>query len=71
LATAAGQLEVVSASAAAVDHPSDAVRAGYNLYETDPEGRIVSLEAWVVDPATLDVRRHEMPIWSVRPRGHP
>ena len=71
LATAAGQLEVVSASAAAVDHPSDAVRAGYNLYEIDPEGRIVSVEAWVVDPATLDVRRHEMPIGSVRPGGHP
>jgi len=57
LVTAAGAVQVVSASAAGVDHPSDTVRAGYNLYEIDPEGRVVSQEAWVLDPATLDVKR--------------
>ena len=61
LPTATGNLEIVSAGAAAVDHSSDAVRAGYNLYELDPEGRIVSVEAWVLDPATMDVRRHDLP----------
>ena len=61
LSTAAGALEIVSAGAAAVDHPSDAVRAGYNLYEVDDEGRIVSVEAWVLDPATRDVRRQDLP----------
>jgi 3',5'-cyclic AMP phosphodiesterase CpdA len=61
LPTAAGALDVVSAGAAAVDHPSDAVRAGFNLYELDPEGRTISAEAWVVDPATRDLRRHELP----------
>ena len=54
LLTDAGVLEVVSAGAAAVDHSSDAVRAGYNLYDIDSDGRIVSQEAWVLDPATLD-----------------
>lgn len=61
LATSAGALDVVSAGAAAVDHPSDAVRAGYNLYELDDEGRVASVEAWVLDPATLDVRRQDLP----------
>lgn len=38
------------AGSPALDHPSDAVRAGYNLYEIDFEGRIVRAEAYVLDP---------------------
>jgi 3',5'-cyclic AMP phosphodiesterase CpdA len=50
LTTAAGELEAVCASGAALDHPSEAVRAGYNLYEIDDAGRIVSVDAHVLDP---------------------
>jgi 3',5'-cyclic AMP phosphodiesterase CpdA len=49
LRTAAGSLDLVAASGAALDHPHEAVRAGFNLYEIDDDGGIVSVRAHVVD----------------------
>lgn len=42
-----GALDVVGASGAALDHPDDSVRAGYNLYELDDDG-VARIEAHVV-----------------------
>jgi 3',5'-cyclic AMP phosphodiesterase CpdA len=57
LQTAAGSLEVVSASGASLDHPSDRVRAGYNLYTLADSGAVTSIEAWVLDPASMSFTR--------------
>ncbi len=57
LPTAAGALDVIAASGAALDHPDDAVRAGFNLYQIDAEGRIVSAEAHVVDASGRSLRQ--------------
>ena len=51
LTTAAGVLDVVSASGGALDHPRDSVRAGFNLYHIDEHGGVASIEAWMVDPS--------------------
>ena len=51
LRTAAGALDVIGASGAALDHPDPSVRAGFNLYEIDDDGRIATVEARVVDPS--------------------
>ena len=56
LVTAAGALDVVCASGAALDHPDDRVRAGFNLYEIDDGGDIVGLDAHVLDPRTSTFR---------------
>jgi 3',5'-cyclic AMP phosphodiesterase CpdA len=56
LITAAGALDVVCASGAALDHPNDLVRAGFNLYEIDDGGDIVGLHAHVLDPRTSTFR---------------
>ncbi len=57
LVTASGALDVVCASAAALDHPDDRVRAGFNSYELDDDGRITSIDAHVLDPSTRVFRR--------------
>ena len=49
LATPAGGLDVVCATAAALDHPDLRVRAGFNLYEIDDDGRVASIAARVLD----------------------
>ena len=46
LATPAGGLDVVCATAAALDLR---VRAGFNLYEFDDDGRVASIAARVLD----------------------
>lgn len=51
LRTAAGAVDVIAASGAALDHPDSSVRAGFNLYEIDDDGRIAAVEARVVDPS--------------------
>ena len=43
LPTAVGELDVISASGGALDHPDDAVRAGYNRYGMDVDGRLASV----------------------------
>lgn len=50
LATASGELHVIGASGAALDHPDASVRAGFNLYEVANDGRLASVEAYVVNP---------------------
>ncbi len=52
LQTASGTLDVIAASGAALSHADAAVRAGFNLYVIDDGGRLVSAEAYVVDPVT-------------------
>jgi len=57
LKTAAGALDVVAASGAALDHPDSSIRAGFNLYEIDDHGRIATVEAHVFDPEGGTLRR--------------
>ncbi|HEX7478632.1 MAG TPA: metallophosphoesterase [Polyangiales bacterium] len=47
--TPSGALDVVCASGAALDHPSEQVRAGFNRYEIEADGRIAALDAHVLD----------------------
>lgn len=62
LATAAGALDAVCATAAALDHPSPACRAGLNLYEIDDTtGGVVAIEAHVIDPEGVTLRRVAVP----------
>ena len=56
-----GPLDVVCASGAALEHPDDSVRAGYNLYELE-DGRVAGIEAHVVDGASGSMRRTEIPM---------
>jgi hypothetical protein len=49
LRTAAGAVDIIAASGAALDHPDPSVRAGFNLYEIDDDGRIATVGARVVD----------------------
>jgi len=49
LRTNAGALDVVSASGAALDHPDLSIRAGFNRYDIDDDGRIVRIGAMAVD----------------------
>ncbi len=51
LRTAAGAVDVIAASGAALDHPDSSVRAGFNMYEIDDNGAIATVEARVIDPA--------------------
>jgi hypothetical protein len=51
LPTASGALDVICASGAALDHPDPSIRAGFNLYEIDGEGAIVTVQARVFDPS--------------------
>ncbi len=61
LTTAAGTLEVICASGAGLDHRDERVRAGFNLYTIQDDGEVSSGEAWVLDPATLEFERRELP----------
>lgn len=60
LNTHAGALDIVCASAAALDHPSASVRAGYNFYEVEDDGRISTIEARVLRPETGAFERMEL-----------
>jgi hypothetical protein len=51
LRTDAGALDVISASGAALDHPDPSIRAGFNRYDIDDEGRVVRIAAMAVDPS--------------------
>jgi 3',5'-cyclic AMP phosphodiesterase CpdA len=50
LPTAAGGLDAISASGAALDSPDPAVRAGFNVYTIEDDGRVVAAAAHVVAP---------------------
>jgi 3',5'-cyclic AMP phosphodiesterase CpdA len=54
--TAAGDLDVIGASGAALDHPHPAVRAGFNAYAIRDDGSLASAEAFVLarDGRTLE-----------------
>jgi 3',5'-cyclic AMP phosphodiesterase CpdA len=56
LVTAAGALDAVAASGAGLDHPDRAVRAGFNVYAIEDDGRVRSIEAHVLaeDGRTFD-----------------
>ena len=56
-----GALDVVGASGAALDHPDDRVRAGYNLYEIDDRG-LAGIHACVVDATGGSLRPTEVPV---------
>jgi 3',5'-cyclic AMP phosphodiesterase CpdA len=62
LRTTAGALDVVCATGASLDHPSDRVRAGFNRYEIDDAGRILSIETYVLDPATFVLKGRPLEI---------
>jgi 3',5'-cyclic AMP phosphodiesterase CpdA len=49
LSTASGELDVICASGAALDHPDPSIRAGFNLYEIDDNGAIVMVQARVLN----------------------
>jgi 3',5'-cyclic AMP phosphodiesterase CpdA len=62
LRTGPGALDALCATAAALDHQDDRVRAGFNLYEIEDDGSIASLEARVLDPASQRFERFELPV---------
>ncbi|MGZ3447971.1 MAG: metallophosphoesterase family protein [Polyangiales bacterium] len=62
LATGSGVLDVVCATAAALDHSDDRVRAGFNLYEIEDDGRIRSIEARVLKPKGRTFERAALPV---------
>jgi len=59
--TAAGALEVIAASGAALDHPNPAVRAGFNAYAIDEDGCVASAEAYVVSGDGRSLERMPLP----------
>ncbi len=57
LTTAAGALDALGATCAALDHPDLRARAGFNAYTFDDGGRCVAVEAHVIAPDSLALRR--------------
>ena len=55
-----GGVDAISATAAALDHPSPACRAGFNLYEVDATG-LATIQAHVIDADAAGLRRTEVP----------
>ncbi len=60
LTTASGVLDVVCATAAALDHADERIRAGFNLYELGDDGRIGSIGARVFEPSASSFRHTEL-----------
>jgi len=60
--TAAGALEAISASGAALDHRNPAVRAGFNRYSIGDDGRLASAEAFVVSQDAHSLERVALPV---------
>jgi 3',5'-cyclic AMP phosphodiesterase CpdA len=57
LRTAAGILDVVAASGAALDHPHPAVRAGFNAYTIADDGTLAAAEAHVIGREGITLER--------------
>jgi 3',5'-cyclic AMP phosphodiesterase CpdA len=55
LRTPSGTIDVVGASGAALDHPDNSVRAGFNLYHVDASG-LTKIEGYVLDEASKSLR---------------
>jgi hypothetical protein len=51
LPTPGGQLDIVGAGGAALDHPDRSVRAGLNRYDIGADGVVDRIEALVLDSA--------------------
>lgn len=66
LETSTGAIEVVCASGATLDHADPRVRAGYNLYEIDDAGRIVTIETRVLEPSTGRFVAAALPVGGVQ-----
>ncbi len=64
LRTAAGALDVVAASGAALDHPDPAVRAGFNAYTIADDGTLAAAEAHVVVAGGGALERLPLPRWE-------
>jgi 3',5'-cyclic AMP phosphodiesterase CpdA len=62
LATARGRLHALCATAAALAHPDARVRAAFNLYQLDDQGRVTSLSARVLEPDGRTFRTVEFPL---------
>jgi 3',5'-cyclic AMP phosphodiesterase CpdA len=67
LSTAAGELDVVGASGAALDHPDRSVRAGLNRYDIGADGAVERIGALVVDPAGGAVHPVPIPVQAASP----
>jgi 3',5'-cyclic AMP phosphodiesterase CpdA len=61
LPTGPGELHAVCATAAALAHPDERLRAACNLYELDDDGRIASIRAHVVEPDSKSFRTFDFP----------
>jgi len=61
LRTAAGALDAIAASGAALDHPDPNVRAGFNAYEIGDRGGLDTAEAQVVIPGGGGLERLAVP----------
>ena len=55
-----GNLDVVSASGAALDHPDPNVRAGFNHYDIHDDGSIGSIDAYALDASGRSFQRVEI-----------
>lgn len=67
LPTPTGALDAIGASGAALDHPDPSIRAGFNLYEIDDDGRITSAEAHVLDSSGRSLQRMTIPGRDLHP----
>jgi 3',5'-cyclic AMP phosphodiesterase CpdA len=56
LQTASGAIDVVCASGAALEHPDDSVRAGFNLYNVNTSG-LAAIEGYVLDETSRSLCR--------------
>jgi len=61
-----GALDAVCASGAALDHPEETIRAGYNSYVLDESG-VTEVEARVLDSSGGSLRRVDIPQRQGRP----
>jgi hypothetical protein len=60
LATAAGRIDLVCATSAALDSANDDARAGYNTYEIDDGGRIRAIDTCVLAEDGRTMRKFEL-----------
>ena len=61
LPTAAGNLDVIGAGGAALDHTDPTVRAGFNRYDIGDDGSLGTVEAFVMTPPGLTLQRADIP----------